>query len=100
MARAFFILAILVFLGDATGVVAFVAGAKYSQVCADEELDGQCGPLCLCYTCSAHHRPLTPVERVAVSEQRFLRCVPLQPARAPASPAPYKIFHVPKYSLA
>jgi len=100
MARALFILAVVVFLGHATGLVAFVAGAEYSQVCPDDGLDSQCAPLCMCYTCSAHHRPLTLVGRPTLPGQQFLLLMLLQPRRVPASPVPLKIFHVPKRSLA
>jgi hypothetical protein len=100
MFRTFFILAVVVFLGQATGIVAFVAGAECTENCPDDRLDNQCSPLCVCSTCNAHHRPLAPVERVTLPGQPFLQRVPLQSTQAPASPTPFKIFHVPKRPLA
>jgi hypothetical protein len=94
MARVFFVLVVIVFLGQATGVLPFVAEIECDQTCPDERLNGQCAPLCMCYTCGAHHRPLTPVERIALSKQQCRQYVPLQPLHAPASPVPGKIFHV------
>jgi hypothetical protein len=101
MTRAFFILVIVIFLGQATGTYAFAAGEDCIQSCPeDERLDGQCAPLCLCYTCDAHHRPLTPVVRMALPGQHFLQWVLPQPTRAPARLAHFAIFHVPKRVLA
>jgi hypothetical protein len=100
MTRAFYVLAVVVFLGQATGIAAFIAGAEYNQICPDEGLDSQCGPSCMCYTCSAHHRPLTLVEQIASPGPQFLRLVLLPPRRASASSASFEIFHVPKPPLA
>jgi hypothetical protein len=100
MARAFLILAVVVFLGQATGVLRFVAGDACNQTCSDEQLDSQCAPLCACYTCGARHRPLTLIAQVTLPEQQFLQYLLLQQMSAPISPPPCKIFHVPERLLA
>jgi hypothetical protein len=100
MARGFFILVVVVFLGQATGVIAFMAEIACTEDCSDELLPRQCAPLCMCYTCGMHHRPLTTVAQVAWRGQPFLYYMPLQRTSAPTSLPAFKIFHVPKRVLA
>jgi hypothetical protein len=100
MARVFFLLAVVLFLGQATGVMTLAAQVECIENCPDERLDSQCAPLCMCFTCAARHKPLTTVEQIALPEQRFLQYMPLHLMRVPTSPMSFKIFHVPKHALA
>jgi hypothetical protein len=100
MARVFLIFSVILFFGHAIGVVVFVAQADRREPCPDERLGDQCDPLCICYTCGTRHKPLTTVAPVALLEQQSLEYMPLQQMRASTYSAPFKIFHVPKRTLA
>jgi hypothetical protein len=100
MARVFFILVVVVFLGQATHVTSFMAEIQCVETCPEDGLDTQCAPFCFCDTCSTRHKPLTPLVQLTLPEQQARQYMPLPQARAPLAPLFFEISHVPKLALA
>ena len=96
VARTFFILLVIVFLGHATGIMTFMTEAACVEHCPNKQLDTQSTPLCQCSTCSTGHRSLPSVAQIALSQPQVLPSMSLSQLSAPPSPAPFKIFHVPE----